>query len=72
MVAPDTPLKIIESARGTLAAGTSRMTIAVDMAQKPPSATPSSKRPIRSTVRPGAVATIRLEITRRPEKIIIR
>ena len=39
------PLKIA-SARGTFGAGTSRMAVAADMDQKPPTDTPMSTRPI--------------------------
>ncbi len=68
MVATATPLKMIDSARGTIAAGTSRIAVAADMVQKPPSAMPSSTRPSRIARKVPAEATSRLEITSSTEK----
>ena len=52
----------MESAFGTSRAGTRRIAVAVDIAQNPPIATPSSKRPASNTCSEGAKATNRLEI----------
>ncbi|MND81731.1 hypothetical protein D3C80_735360 [compost metagenome] len=69
-MATDTLEKITASAFGTLSAGTSRIAVAVDIAQKPPMAIPSSKRPNSNTFRVGANATSRLEIICSTEKNI--
>lgn len=63
MVAAETPEKMIDSARGTSEAGTRRMASAADIAQKPPSAAPSSTRPSSSEKKSGAKATMRFDIT---------
>jgi hypothetical protein len=49
------------SARGTSCSETSRITVAADIDQKPPITTPISARPIISTRKFGASATIRPE-----------
>lgn len=54
---------MIDSARGTIAVGTSRIAVAVAIVQKPPSAMPSTTRPISSVVRFGANATARFDAT---------
>ncbi len=53
--------KMIASAFGTWAAGTRRIAVAVDIAQKPPMAIPNSRRPSRRNASESAKATIRLE-----------
>ena len=53
---------------GTWSAGRSRMTMAVDIDQNPPMATPSNARPIISAGKLGAKATIRAEAIGRPAK----
>lgn len=55
------PLKIIDSARGSSLAGTSRIATAAAMLQKPPSATPSSMRISSSTPRLDDRATSRFD-----------
>ena len=45
MVAAETPLKMIDKARGTDASGTRRIARAADIVQNPPSAAPSRTRP---------------------------
>ena len=54
------------SAFGTSRAETSRMTMAVDMAQKPPIDTPSSARPTINRVKDGAMVTIMPDIISSP------
>ncbi len=55
------PLKIIDSARGSDAAGTRRMATAAAMLQKPPRAMPSRMRINNSTTRLDENATSRLD-----------
>jgi hypothetical protein len=54
------------SARGTSRSGTSRITVAADIDQNPPTTTPISARPIISTKKFGASATMRPETSIRP------
>lgn len=57
------PLKIIERALGTSAAGTKRIATAAAIAQKPPRATPNNVRMTSSTIKLEEKATNKLEIT---------
>ena len=66
----ETAEKIIASAFGTIAAGTRRMVVAVDIDQKPPMAIPSSRRPSSKNSSEPAKATIMLEIICKTEKNI--
>lgn len=61
---------MIASAFGTWAAGTRRIVVAVDIAQKPPMAIPNSRRPSRRNASESAKATIRLETICSTEKNI--
>src|SRR5580692_7989091 len=65
MVAAETPLKMIDKARGTDASGTRRIVSAADIDQKPPSPTPRRTRPISSMGRLRAKAAMKLDINRR-------
>ncbi len=72
MVAAETPLKMIDKARGTDASGTRRIVNAADIVQNPPSAAPSRTRPTSSMGRLRAKAAMRLDINRRIVKPSIR
>ncbi|MNV35989.1 hypothetical protein D3C71_1274500 [compost metagenome] len=62
------PLKMIDKARGSSAAGTRRMATAVAMLQNPPSAMPSNTRITSSTAMLDDSATSRLEAIISAEK----
>src|ERR1700761_1380648 len=68
MVARDTPLNMIDSARGTMAPAPRRMAVAADMVQTPPIAMPSNTRPARMVGRFGAYATNTFETISNTEK----
>ena len=57
-----------DKAFGTTASGTSRIMVAAESVQKPPSAMPSSTRPASSMARLDAIATRRFEKIRRTER----
>jgi hypothetical protein len=65
MVAAETPLKMIDNARGTDSSGTRRIVKAADIVQNPPSAAPSNTRPMSSMGKLKAKAAIRFEINKR-------
>ena len=72
MVAAETPLKMIDKARGTDSSGTRRIVKAADIVQNPPSAAPSRTRPTSSMGKLKAKAAIRFDINRRIVKPSIR